>query len=466
MKTTISHKEMFMKIAGLTHRLLVMALLTAGLLSASTHVLRAQEKVSLSVDQAIAIGIENSKSLHASQMRVESADARSSEVGVQRLPQIKLGASYTRLSDVPPFVIGPLPPLLPGTVTLSPSLVDNYSARLTLQQPLFTGFRLQGLADGAEYSAKAASEEFAKDKSDLVYGIRSAYWSLYKANEFKKVVDENVGQVRAHLNDVKNLFAQGIVTKNEVLKVEVQLSNVLVLQLDAANNVRLAMLGLNNILGTPLTNEVELTTGITRQPQEYGGADALVSRALDRRPELRAMDDRVKAGESAVTAARSGWFPQVYLTGNYTYARPNQRIFPSIDQFKDTWDVSLSVSLDIWNWGTTIHQTNQAQAQLAQARDGLGQLRDGITLEVTQNLLNLNETRDKIAVAEQGVAQAEENYRITNEKFKSGLALNSDLLDAEVALLQAKWNSIQALVDHELADARLRKALGDDLAGR
>jgi len=440
--------------------------LFAGLLVAAPHLLQAQGKLSLTVDQAIGIGIENSKSLHASLMRVESADARSSEASVQRLPQVKLGASYTRLSDVPPFEIGPFPPLLPGTVTLSPSLVENYAARLTLQQPLFTGFRLQGIADAAEYGAKATAEDFSRDKAELVYSIRTAYWSLYKANAFKNVVDENVGQVKAHLNDVKNLFAQGIVTKNEVLKVEVQLSNVLVLQLDAGNNVRLAMIGLNNLLGTPLGNEIELSTGITRQTQEYGLLDALVARALDHRPELRAMDARVKAGESAVTAARSGWYPQVYLVGNYTSARPNQRIFPSVDQFKDTWDVSLSVSLDIWNWGTTIHQTNEAQAHLAEARDGLGQLRDGITLEVTQNLLNLNQTREKISVAEQGVGQAEENYRITNEKFKSGLALNSDLLDAEVALLQAKWNHIQALVDHELADARLRKALGDDLAGR
>jgi outer membrane protein TolC len=224
------------------------------------------------------------------------------------------------------------------------------------------------------------------------------------------------------------------------------------------------MIGLNNILGTPLQSEIELATSMQQQSKTYADVSTLVQQAFEKRPELKGVELRMKASESAVTAARSGWFPQIYLVGNYYTARPNQRIFPAVDQFKETWDVSVSVSLDIWNWGTTIHQTNQAQAQLEQTRDALGQLRDGITLEVTQNYLNLNQTKEKIGVAEKGVGQAEENYRITNEKFKSGLALNSDLLDAESALLQAKWNFIQALVDHELADARLQKAIGEDVA--
>ena len=66
-----------------------------------------------------------------------------------------------------------------------------------------------------------------------------------------------------------------------------------------------------------------------------------------------------------------------------------------------------------------------------------------------------------MTVAGQNVTQAEENYRVTNDKFKNGLALNSDLLDAEVALLQAKTDYIQSIVDYELAQAKLNKSIGD-----
>jgi outer membrane protein TolC len=187
----------------------------------------------------------------------------------------------------------------------------------------------------------------------------------------------------------------------------------------------------------------------------------MTEQAFERRPEMQAMTLRVKAGDAAVSLAQSNWWPQVYLVGNYLSARPNQRIFPTKDEFKDTWDVSLSVSFDIWNWGNTVHQTEQAKAQLAQTEDGLAQLRDGVVLDVTRNYLNLQRGKERITVAEQGVRQAEENYRATNAKFKQGLSVNSDLLDAEVALLQAKTNYTQSLVDFELAQAALERAIGE-----
>ncbi|HUL43960.1 MAG TPA: TolC family protein [Bacteroidota bacterium] len=422
----------------------------------------AQESISLSIDQAISTGIENSKSLHASLMNVEYTDARSGEVNAQRLAQIKLSGGYTRLSEIPPAEIGPYPPLFKDPIVISPSLLNNYTLRLSLQQPLFTGFRLQGASDMAEYTAQAASADYRLGKSDLVFAIRSAYWNVYKAKEFKKVIDENVAQMEAHRKDVQSMFDQGIITKNELLKVEVQLSNTRVLQLDAGNNVRLATIALDNLIGLPVQTGVEIASTIQTDSTKYSELTGLVEKAIANRDDVHAMEYRVKAAESGVSVARSGWFPQVYVTGNYYYSRPNQRYFPALDQFQDTWDVSLGVSLDVWNWGTTIRQTNQANAQLEEAKDQEGLLRDGVTLEVTQNYLNLHESLERIAVSDEAVKQAEENYRITNEKFLSGLALNSDVLDAEVALLQAKWNHIRALVDHELAGARLQKAVGED----
>jgi outer membrane protein TolC len=426
--------------------------------------------MNLSIEQSIGIGLKASKSLHASQMRAQAADARASELSASRLPSVKLGGSYTRLSDVPPFVqtipagtFGPQQTEL--NFTLSPVVLNNYSLRLSLQQPLFTGFRVESSSNIADLNAQATRQDLNRDEAELVYSIRNAYWNLYKAIEFKKVIDENVGQVNAHLDDVQHLMNQGMATTNDVLRVQVQLSNAQLLQIDAKNNVRLAMLALNNTIGQPLGTSIELTSIPDSSFRESpGGSDddlnALVLKAIGNRAELKSMQYRVEASEAGVTQARSGWYPQIYLTGNYYYARPNQRLLPTEDRFNDTWDIGITASLDIWNWGTTIHQTQQAQAQLAQAHDALSQLRDGITLEVTQNYLNVDQAKERIAVSRQSVKQAEENYRVTGEKFKLGVALNSDLLDAEGALLQAKWNHVQALADYELARARLAKSAG------
>jgi outer membrane protein TolC len=373
---------------------------------------------------------------------------------------LKFSGGYTRLSDVPPFQI-PAGFFGPNPVTLSPAVLDNYNMKFSLTQPLFTGFRMDALSRAADYSAEAQNYDYTRDRTDLTFNVRAAYWSLYKAMQIKKVVDENVEQVRAHLKDVENMMVQGMTTKNDVLKVQVQLSDMQLRQIDAANNVRLAMIGLNNTIGISLSTEIQLESDVVHQPREDEDLNKLIEQAHEKRPEVKATKSRVKAGEAGVTAARAGWFPQVYLSGNYYYSRPNSRIFPTQDVFKDTWDVSVGVSLDIWNWGTTLHQTDQAEAQLAQARDALGQVEDGITLDVTQAYLNLEQAKQKIGVARQGVAQAEENYRVTTKRFNAGLASTSDLIDAEVALLQAKTNETNTLVDYKLAQARIAKAIGE-----
>ena len=425
-------------------------------------------RLQLTVDQAVKLGLENSKSLHASSMKVEQADARESEARTNRLPSLKLNGAYTRLSDIPPAtILVPLGPT-PTAFTLFPTILDNYSTRVTLQQALFTGFKIENSAQAAEYSTRAAEQDYAGDKSTLIFNIKNAYWNLFKATEIKKVVDENVGQVKGHLNDVQTWMNQGLSTNNEVLRVQVQLSNAQLAQIDANNNVQLATIALDNVMGIPLTNQIEILSAPEQSKDSSGNiaaslgpVDSYVKRANETRPELRAMDYRVKAGESSVSAAKGAWLPQIYLTGNYNYARPNSRIFPAVDAFKDTWDLTVSASWDIWNWGATADQTTQAQAQLSQAQDVYAQVRDNISLDVTQSYLSVQQSAQRISVAATSVKQAEENYRVTNEKFKNGLALNTDLLDAEVAQLQAKTNYTQALVDYEVALARLSKATGE-----
>ena len=423
---------------------------------------RAQQSIDLSIDQALQIGYEKSKGLHASLMKVQYADAKSSEISSMLLPSLKFGGAYTRLSSVPSFEVNlPLPPPAPSHFVIAPAILDNYNLRVMLQQPLFTGWKVQSAVDAADYSAQATQKEYEKDKGDLVYGIKNAYWNLSKALELEKVVNENVDQIKAHVKDAQSWQSQGLITTNDVLKVQVQLSEAQLRQIDARNAVQLARIALNNIIGIPLDTEVQLTSTLNHQPNQFAPLPVLIKQALERRAEMGAMEYRVKAGESGVTQATSNWFPQVYLTGNYYFNRPNQRFQPTIDAFKDTWDLGVGLSFDIWNWGTTVHQTDQAKAQLAQAQDGLSQIGDAITLDVTSNFLNLQRAKERITVAQQGVRQAEENYRITNNKFKQGLSVNTDLLDAEVALLQAKTNYTQALTDFELAEASLNRSIGE-----
>jgi outer membrane protein len=389
-------------------------------------------------------------------MRSEYAEAKAREVSASLYPSLKVQASYQRLSSVPEFKIP-----FPGIPTIFPYIADNYAARASFQQPLFTGWKLQGAADNASYQAEATRCDVTKDKGELVFNIKSAYWNLFRAREIKRLADENVAQVSAHLEDTENLIKQGLVTANDLLKVKIQLSNFRILQSDAVNNVQLATIMFNSTVGLPLQTEIEITTPLTPTSKEFGELEKLQTVAYMQRPEILAMESRIKASDATIVSAAGGWFPQIFLTGNYYYSRPNQRIIPLQDAFKDTWDVGVSVQFDVWNSLSTVHQTSQARSQHEQNKDLLATLKDGVMLEVTQNYLNYQQSKERIRLSELTVQQANENYRMTSEKFKAGLATSSELLDAEVALLQSKLQLTQALVDHELSEARLTKSVGE-----
>jgi outer membrane protein len=454
-------------------RLLLKIALAAGLTAAAAAAATAapaERPRVLTLDECIGLALENSKALHSSSLRVGAAEAKVREIVAARLPALRLGASYARLSRVPPFEVT-LPAFLsprPLTIEVSPVILDDYNLRLSASQPLFTGFRLAKGEEAARWGALADREDYGRDRAELVFAVKSAYWNLFKARALAGVVAENADGVRNHLRDVENLLANGLLTRNEVLRVQVQLSQVEIAGIEADNAVELASLWLKNIIGLPLEEEIAIPAeadGEERARSDESGppsCDDWISRALDQRPELKAMNDRIRAAQAGVAVARSAWYPQVYLAANYYNARPNPRILPALDRFRDTWDVSLSVSMDLWNWGLTSAQTAQAQAQVDQVQDGLSQVRDGVIIEVRSAWLALEAADRKAAVAAEAVRQAEENLRVTRDRFKEGVALNADVLDAEVGLFQAQTARVQARADQAIARARLARSAGED----
>jgi outer membrane protein TolC len=430
----------------------------------------AQPRKSLSLEDAIEIGLQQNKVLMASSKNVDVASARASEVNTALLPSLTFESSYQRLSEVDPFQV--VVPFSPTPVTLSPIVLDNYKLKLSLRQPVFTGFRLRSNARAAEFAAQATEYEYHSDKSDLILNIKNAYWMLYQTIEVKNFVDENVNLLQVHLKDTENLMNAGLATRNDLLKIEVQHSDARLAQIDATHDVRVATMNLNNVIGQPLDTELRLTSQPARRsggpgPQQKMSEDvsrvhSLVSTAHGARADLKSMEFRIKAEDASVSAAQGDWWPQIFLAGNYYYSRPNPRVLPTRDEFKGTWDIGLMLQFDVWNWGATSNRTQQAQAGLNRTEYLYEQMKDNVSLEVTRSYLQVERSSEKVEVARLSIAQAEENARSTNEKYKNGLATSSDLLDADVALLHARTNLTGALVEFELAQARLSKAIGNE----
>ena len=410
------------------------------------------------LEESLQLGLKNSKNLKISQSKLLGSEAKISETTSQLLPRLSFNASYTRLSDVPPFEV--TLPIFPAPVKIQDVVLNNYSLKVSLQQPLFTGFRLLSLRSASVKLRDAFAADYNKDANEEAFNIINAYWNYFKAQKLKDYIDENLKQEDAHLTDTKNFLANDLVTKNDLLKLEVLYASLRLKQIEAENNLNTSRAVFNKALGLPISNQTEIAAADPKIEIMELNYDSLLTSALQSRYELVALDYRVQAGDENVSAAASTWYPSIYLFSDYYYNRPNQRIMPTLDKFKDTWDAGVTLSWDIWNWGYNSSQVEQARQNLNQLNTNKELLKENIEVEVYNNYMALNAARNKIEVAKTGLSQADENYRGINEKYNVQYATSTDLIDAETSRLQSQTDLINSLVDYETALTRLLKSAG------
>jgi outer membrane protein len=413
---------------------------------------------SYTLKQSLELGLANSKQLKISQSSVISSEAKVTEVGSQMLPKLSFGAAYTRLSEVDPFQV--TVPFSPTPIKIQDAILDNYQIKLSLQQPLFTGFRLSSLKSAAEYNTKAVELEYTKEINEEAYKIHTAFWNYYKARKVLELVDQNLKSLKSHLEDTKNFMENGLVTRNDYLKLQVQYSNTELMKIETKNNVDLARAAFNKAIGINLDAQTQVLAEDPESTSITSKFDDLLNEAFQTREELKSLDYKIKAGQESVSAAKADWFPSLSLFGNLYYNRPNQRIMPLVDKFNETWDVGVALNWELWNWGNTSAKTTQAEQQVVQAETLLNILKEGIELEVYKDYLKALSEFQKVGVTKKAVEQSEENYRITMSKYGQQLATSSDLIDAEVALLNSQTNLTNALIDLKLAKTKLDKSVG------
>ncbi|MCK7482294.1 MAG: TolC family protein [Candidatus Moduliflexus flocculans] len=201
-------------------------------------------------------------------------------------------------------------PISPDPIVVSQSYFNQFNLRLGVQQPLFTGFRLQAAGDPPRLLEAAAGQDLEKNRAELAFAVKAAYWGLARSREFEKVIDENVRQVGEHLKDVRAFSDQGLATRNDVLRAELELSNAEIMRIDARDAAEVALTALVSLIGLPLDSDIDLTTSAesraSRIPAEAGTGDGdPIERALAQRPEIKSAEFRIKASEMGVKAVRS-----------------------------------------------------------------------------------------------------------------------------------------------------------------
>lgn len=435
--------------------LAVTGVLTALPLSAQPPA--ARPVVMLTVDEAVARGLVESHRIAEAMARGEAALAAVRQQRAAALPQIAALAGYTRTNHVDEFRI--LTPAS-GLFTIYPDIPDNWRTRLDLQWPLYTAGRLDALERAARAEAAAVASEIEQARADLRLEIKRTYWALVTAREAMAVVQASLDQTAAHLRDVRNELDAGLVPPNDVSTAAAQEARQRMLLVQATVERDVTAAALARLVGSDPDADIVPTSPLDVRLQERQPIGALVAEARRSRPERAAFERRIAAWDERGRAAAAGRKPALAIAAGIDYARPNPRIFPRADEFNESWDASANVTWSLFDGGRTRADVAQAASNGRAARQRLEEFDSVMAVEIRQRTAELNASDAAIAAADAEVLAARDARRVVGNRFAAGVATSTDVVDAQVRVLQAGLDRAQALANTRVAEARLDRALG------
>jgi outer membrane protein TolC len=419
--------------------------------------------VVMTPEDAVARALAHSQRLVEAEARKEGAEAAVGSRRAAERPSIGLSAGYTRTNHVDQFGV----PQPDGTLrVIYPDLPNNYFTRAMLQWPIYTAGRTDALIRAAEADARAADADLRTTRADLRLEAVRAYWALVTATESTRVFEEALARADAHLGDVRSRFENGLIPPNEVAAVQAQRARQQ-MQLIEARNLRASVLeDLRRLTGITSEIIVERFASASHESSTTvpatGSLDASRESPLRaaQRPELAALDARALAADQRVEAVQAGRKPTISVTAGADYANPNPRIFPRADIWRTSWDVGVVAAWTLWDGGRVAAESAEAAAAGRALRARHADLNALIATDVRQRRLDLDSARAVLDAADVAVRSAAEARRIVSERFNVGVATSTDVLDAQVALLQAELDRARALANIRLAEARLDRAEG------
>ncbi len=415
--------------------------------------------IRLTLSDAISRGLETSHRIAEVKAREEGARAAAKGAEMANRPIVGVSASYFRTNHVEAFSV----PQPNGTfVVVFPDIPDNLFGRVGFQWPIYTAGRTDALERAAEAEATAVGAEIDGVRADLRFEIARAYWAAVTAREAVRVLEESTARADAQLGDARQRFKVGLIPPNEVSSLEAQRSREQAQFFEARNIRESALIELRRLIGAPFDTVIDLVDPLEGAQGAQGAhrAQDLIKRSLESRPERKAMVSRLGGFEARQEAALTGNKPTINLTGGVDYANPNTRHFPRKDAWQDSWDVGINFNWNFFDSGRTKAQAAEASAAVLATRERIAEFDAVVAADVQQRLLDVDTSHAMVNAARDAVRSAAEARRVVADRFAAGVATSTDVLVAQVALLEAELARTRSLASVRLAEARLERALG------
>ncbi|OIV43725.1 TolC family protein [Flavobacterium johnsoniae] len=391
--------------------------------------IEAQEKTSLTLDEAVKMAWEKSNEVTLANTKVNSKKYELQTVKNNQYPDLKISGQYQRLTKASID----MPNQGEGASLASPDRAMFGMANLSL--PLFAGFKIQNSIDASESLYEAESVNAVKTKEDVALRVVTYYTALYKAQKTLDVLNENQKSAKQRVTDFTELEKNGIIPRNDLLKAQLLVSKTQ-LSIDEANN------NINNI-NFYLTTLLKLDPSVKIQVNEEDffnlkttnapTSDAL---ALESRKDLEAIRLQQKASEANVKIAKAGYYPTISLLGGYTALD-----LKDIITVKYAMNFGLGLSYDLSGILKNSAHVKEAESKALEVKNTEAIMTDRIKVEVQKSIEDYDLAINQSVVYNEALQQAAENYRLVKDKFDNGLADTNDLVEADVEHLSAKINT-------------------------
>ncbi len=332
----------------------------------------------------------------------------------------------------------------------------SYSMQLGTSYDLFTGFRRFNDLRSARLDVRAEEARFRQSEFQTLLIVKEAFFNAVANRELVRVERDRVARQEDQLEFVRQQVQLGRATRSDLLRSQVDLNNARLAVLNAENAARTSSFRLSEALGVdePVTPAEEARLEVEPLPL---GREELVATALRLGPAVTSAEAAVEAAEAAIAAARSSYLPTLSFSGGYAWS--NERFPPS----NRSWRLSLQGSYPLFNGFQRETQLwrAQTQAEVAGAQERAARL--ALQADVDAAFSTLRSALGGIDLAEQTVELSREDLRVTQERYRLGLATILDLQSSQITLEQAEVDLINRRFDYQIGLAQLESLLGRSL---
>ena len=409
-----------------------------------------------SLPEAWAVGLSVDPDLESSRWQASAAQRGLKAAKAERLPSISARGSYS-VYDNPLTINAPVPPIpvvLPTGATASVTVNQRefFLGGVRVTQPVYTFGRISSAIDsaGAEVTAAVADEE--RTELDVKLQVAEAYIGVLKAQRLLEVSQSTVESLEEHERKVEQLVDQGVGIRANLLAVQVALANARQFRLQMENLLTVAQAAYNRSLQRPLSVAVEIQD--LSQPEQDYDLSYSIQTAMRRRPEISYLSAKVRALRALAESIHAGNKPQVVLDGGYNYIE---------NRFLDNENFNHVAVLAEWNFWDSGRKSNRT-AQLEQTAEALLRKRSHveslITLQVKKAWHDLDSAQQQVLVNQKSLESADENVRVSKNRYQEGAGTNTEVLDAQTLRTQTYSNYFGSLYDSVLAEMRLLRAIG------